>query len=505
MISRRSFLRTIGIAAAGLPAAARILSASPSRMVDRDGFSHAGRLPVRVRGAVRIDGRGAGRIAVSDGLSVVATEPDGSFDLKSATGRPFCFVSVPAGVEIPLSSGGSAAHFRAVHPGADGEASIIFDFVRSSTSDQRHGFLVLADPQTLDLDDMKQFHETTVADVRETAATMSGVSLFGVGCGDLMFDRLELFPDYEKGITKTGVPFFQVLGNHDVDTLAKTDEASVWTFMKTFGPTWYSFNRGEVHYVVLDDVLWLGDGYVGYLTGEQLDWLRADLEMIERGRSVIVFVHIPVYCTQHIRSGGGRPDRSVVVANRELLYEILSPYRARIIAGHMHETEHLRDGGVDQHVCGAVCGAWWTGPICGDGTPNGYAVYEVNGESLRWRYKSTGKPFEEQMRVYPPGADASAPLEMIANIWDWDPSWKVTLYEDGIRKGTLRQVRGKDPLSVQLHQGPTLPTKHTWVEPYVTDHLFRAIPSPGAREVLVEAIDGFGRSYTRRLPGSSQH
>ena len=31
-----------------------------------------------------------------------------------------------------------------------------------------------------------------------------------------------------------------------------------------FGPTYYSFDRGRVHYVVLDNVFYLSRGYVGY-------------------------------------------------------------------------------------------------------------------------------------------------------------------------------------------------------------------------------------------------
>ena len=31
-----------------------------------------------------------------------------------------------------------------------------------------------------------------------------------------------------------------------------------------------------------------------------------------------------------------------------------------------------------------------------------------------------------------------------------------------------------DPLSMELHTGPDLPPRRTWVEPYVTDHLFSA-------------------------------
>jgi hypothetical protein len=337
-----------------------------------------------------------------------------------------------------------------------------------------------------------------VPDVRSTAAAMSGLRPFGVGCGDLMFENLSLLPEYEDAVKQMGIPFFQVIGNHDVDNQAQTDELSVGTFLRTFGPTNYSFNRGEVHYVVMDDVFWIDDAYIGYLMQEQLDWLKADLQVIEKGRRVVLFVHIPVYCTQHIRAGKKRPESSMVVTNRQALYDILAPYRAHIVAGHMHESEHLRDGNITMHVAGAACGAWWTGPVCGDGTPNGYAVYEAHGEDLKWRYKSSGSPDNLQIRLYDRGVDPAAPSEIIANVWDWDPTWSLVWFEDGIRKGALEQRRGLDPLAQKLYAGPELPRKHKWVDPWMTDHLFRAVCSPSARDIVVEATDGFGRVFTAK-------
>ena len=89
--------------------------------------------------------------------------------------------------------------------------------------------------------------------------------------------------------------------------------------------------------------------------------------------------------------------------------------------------------------------------------------------------------------------------EMLANVWNWDPTWSVVWYEDGDRRGAMAQRVGLDPLSVELHTGPDLPSRRGWVEPRPTRHLFYAPVNPGAREVTVEAIDGFGRSYTEVL------
>ncbi len=60
---------------------------------------------------------------------------------------------------------------------------------------------------------------------------------------------------------------------------------------------------------------------------------------------------------------------------------MLEPFNAHLISGHTHENEHVFEGGIHEHIHGAVCGAWWSGPICYDGTPNGYGVYEIKGNA----------------------------------------------------------------------------------------------------------------------------
>jgi hypothetical protein len=142
-----------------------------------------------------------------------------------------------------------------------------------------------------------------------------------------------------------------------------------------------------------------------------------------------------------------------------------------------------------------VCGAWWSGPICGDGTPHGYSVYEVSGSEITWRYKSTGFADEHQMRVYLPGGDPSAPQELVANVWDADEGWTVVWYEDGERRGRMARRVGYDPVSLRIHPGDELPPRRTWVDPY-RRYVYYAPVSPGAREVRVEATDRFGRTYS---------
>jgi hypothetical protein len=483
-ITRRAFIRNASLAA--------VAGAS----LCRDATGPRATLPegaVRIRGRVRRGGEGVGGAVLSDGFITTATEPDGRFELISDAGRSWLSLSLPSGHRIPTSGTGTSLLHRPIRA-TPGEMEALFEL--EPWAGERHAFLALADPQTETEWEMDRLHAETVPDVRATIEALD-TAVFGVAVGDIMFDDLSLYPDYERAVAAMGVPFFQVVGNHDLDFEARTDEGSTATFQSHFGPARYSFNVGEIHYVVMDDVLWHGAGYIGYLSADALAWLASDLAHIEAGRTVVLFVHIPVLGTSHIRRGESAPGVSVSVTNRQALYRLLEPYEAHVISGHTHEAEHHRHGGLYEHVNGAVCGAWWSGDICYDGTPNGYAVYEARGSELRWRYKGTGRDADDRLRVYPVGSDPLAPDELVANVWFADDDWTVDWYENGQRRGTMSRRVGLDPLSVARHAGGEIPEHRPWVDPVPTGHLFYA-PVSDATDVLVEARNRHGQLFTAR-------
>jgi hypothetical protein len=372
----------------------------------------------------------------------------------------------------------------------------VFDLEPLPAGDENHTALILADIQTQDDEEMARFHREAVPDLQATVASLGDEERFAIACGDIVFDDLSYFVGYEEAVARIGVPAFQVVGNHDLDFDGFTDASSTRTFRSRYGPRYYSFDRGAAHYVILDDVFWHGGGYIGYLDEEQLLWLEADLARVDPGRPVIVALHIPVEGTRALREGADRPTLGGSIANREYLYRLLEPYRAHLLSGHTHDGEHVFVHGTHGQVCGTVCGAWWTGPVCGDGTPNGYPVYEVRGEEVRWRYKATGHPGDHQIRAYPRGSVPGAPDEVVANVWNWDPEWRVVLWQGSDRRGMMASRVAEDPLAAALYGPDDLPAKRPWVRTYPTRHLFFAPVEDGARDLRVEATDRFGRTYS---------
>lgn len=490
MIDRRQFLKYSGALGASIAFKDSILL-DPYASHRRTSIQN----PVRIRGIVRSEGQGLIDVGVSDGRSIQRTGTDGTFEIISDSRQEFVHLTVPGGFQLEKNETGTAKFYAQITPDANGEATVEFDLKPVENRSNEHAFVVFADTQTQNAFEMGLMHQQTVPDAIKTVSRLGDKQVFGVGCGDIMFDDLSLYPEYERAVREIGIPFFQVVGNHDLDLDAHTDEASTKTFSRHFGPRYYSFNRGFVHYIVLDDVMFHSQGYIGYLDDLQLQWLEKDLSFVEQGQPVIVFAHIPGLSTKTMRHGSDKPSISQSITNRERLYKLLEPYQAHLISGHTHENEHVFEGGIHEHVHGTVCGAWWSGPICSDGTPNGYGVYEINGEKVTWRYKSTGYDQDYQMRVYPAGSDPQAPNEIVANIWDADPEWDIRWFEDGIQKGKMSRRLGKDPMSTELHTGPDLPPRRTWVEPSINNHMFYAPMSPDTKEVRVVAMDRFGRSY----------
>lgn len=483
MLNRRDFLKNIGFTGS-------LMAAPPALVKTADG----GVAERVLKGRVLSRGSGIAGVAVTDGATVVKTDKDGKYEITAGQDAEFVYISVPAGYVFPERNW-IASFYKPLGKGVLLEND--FHLEKLEVDDRKHNFVVWADTQMISKKDVELLMTQSVPDLQAVVKSYPRGTLWhGIGCGDLVWDHFELFEDYRRAVELCGIPFYNVIGNHDMDLDARTDDGSDATFKRQFGPTYYSFNRGEVHYVVLDDVFFIGvdKKYIGYLTEGQLRWLEQDLALVKPGSTVVVSLHIPTN-TGLARMEQRAEELGGVVSNRRQLYKLLTPYKVHIMSGHTHFNDNWEEGDMMEHNHGTVCGAWWTGPICGDGTPSGYGVYEVDGSDIKWHYKSTGLAKEQQHRVYAKGRAKEAPDEISANVWNWDKKWKVEWYEDGVLKGHMEQRVAFDPWAVELYAGPELPKKHKFVEPTLNDHMFFARPSEGARQVMVRVTDRFGRVY----------
>lgn len=433
-------------------------------------------------------------VSVSDGYNCTLTDATGQFTIDANPDAAYISVSTPAGYLPPVDS---LCHPLFYLPITEEQTVYDFTLIKNPRTDKRHAFMTQADIQVVAEEELGEY-DRQVADARNHMATLGDIDIFGLDCGDIVGDHPELYPSSLRHRAALGFPVYHVMGNHDEQYYGRTHETSQARFEKHFGPSNYSFNRGDVHYVAVDNCFYLGRDYfyMGYIDERTFRWLEQDLANVPAGNPVVLFMHIPLADQPEkvaFTYNGKRIGEETV--NGEHLKALLAPYPTHIITGHEHWNKNIEyNDSLYEHNTAAACGLWWQTPVCEDGTPRGYGVYTVDGSDFDWIYKSTGFPADYQMRVYFPGATAEAPDDIVANIWNTDSQWKIEWLEDGKVMGEMTRFTAKDPLTLSLIADRSK-LKYSWTSASPTNHMYRATPVNPDAKITVRATDRFGRVF----------
>ena len=218
---------------------------------------------------------------------------------------------------------------------------------------------------------------------------------------------MSLYPNsseaYLDCIKKLRMPLHACPGNHDI---ALNDTNPRRLFNNSFGPSYYSFDYGGVHFITLDGntvVSREGKNTIdACLDPRQMAWLKADLESVPKRIPIICGVHIPIVSTYIKRRGGGAFPIDFPIAPQfnesraESLIDLLSSYNVRLVLqGHAHENERITVKGIEFVTSISVCGSWWRsgeGFERGvDNVPRGYRIVEIKGGRISHRYVSSGE------------------------------------------------------------------------------------------------------------------
>lgn len=451
-----------------------------------------------VSGKVTGSGVALAGVQITDGTNIVETDKKGKFSIDIVQGNDFVYYTLPTGYESPIANG-VPVFFSKIDKAAK-KQRVNFELSKSEKSQFKHNLILWADPQVLEMEEFDQLQDV-IDDVNKTIASFpADIPAHAISAGDNVFDRLQFFDKYKQMVSQVKVPFYQVIGNHDMDYNNRSNELSDKSYTAAFGPSHFSFNRGNIHYVILKDVFYYGYSYryIGYIDENQLQWLEKDLKNVRPGSTVVVSLHIPtIYGESEKADYSSMLSNSVM--NREALYKILAPFNTHILAGHSHTNWHTQvKPNILEHVHAAACGAWWQGEVCTDGSPKGYTVYEIDGDSISWYYKSVNREKNHQFKLYPIGADAANPSFFIANVYNYDNAWKVRWYEDNVLMGDMTRYWGTDPLADELYQ-PGKNKKHSWLSAGKTHHLFKAQQKNPNATIKVEVVDRFGKIYSEVL------
>lgn len=157
----------------------------------------------------------------------------------------------------------------------------------------------------------------------------SGKPAFFINTGDLA--RTKLHAHYLAMNRETvGCPVRYCIGNHDFSGIDYGEQI----YEHYYGPTWYSFDYGDVHFVFLS--LLMGDKTPLYTREEQARWLKNDLDTLARGKKVFVFCHTWL---SYLEWNEGDEPKNGTVNLRD--YEYLGS-----AVGHHHVNVLHEDGGV---------------------------------------------------------------------------------------------------------------------------------------------------------------
>jgi predicted phosphodiesterase len=104
--------------------------------------------------------------------------------------------------------------------------------------------------------------------------------------------------EYKHLIEPLTMPVHLVAGNHDI-----WDDQSLELFKRYVGDPYYSFDVGDVHFLVLDTSRWDSSAA---LPEDQIDWVKSDLEDHRDAAYTLAFLHKPYWIET---TAVGRPDR----------------------------------------------------------------------------------------------------------------------------------------------------------------------------------------------------
>ena len=366
---------------------------------------------------------GIANVSVSNGIDVVITDKEGRYSLPVSDGNTL-FVIKPTGYMTPVDQDfipqffyhhkpeGSPATFtyKGVAPTGDLPKSVDFPLYQQEEPESFTA-IIFGDPQPYSVQDLDYFTGKIVEDVEKRENTIFGISL-----GDIVGDNLDLHPIYKERMRKLQLPWYNVMGNHDLNFDAPTDELSDETFERNFGSANYAFNYGDAHFIILDNILYPdprdGRGYWGGYRLDQLLFLENNLKHVPKDKLIVLSQHI------HMKDNTGNSYR---LEDRQRLFDLLEAYEnVLIMSAHTHvqeQIEYTKAHGwkgkqpLHEYNVGTTSGDWYSGKLdknglpdatMRDGTPQGYAFLNITGNSYDVDYKVAGSEESHQMNIYAP-------------------------------------------------------------------------------------------------------
>lgn len=499
------------------------------------------------------DGKPVSGVSVSDGVFVTKTDSEGCYYLSSMRKNGYVFISVPKNYRVAVNR--TIPQFFKRFKATTSSEYEQHTFILAPEDNVKHRMLAFTDCHLANrTNDVSQFEQMFKDDLREQIVNAKGESLplYAVCLGDMSWDEWWYknsysIENYYRTMEDLDVAIYNIPGNHDNDPYVPDDFKSENMFRKWIGPTYYSFNVGDIHYILMDNTIFRNSGasqgvvgnvqdYSQGLTANEMKWLEADLANVPAGSKVFVGMHIQ-YSNRPSKTADGSFQFAYAfpAEYRSEIVRMLQPFDVHFITGHTH-INYTNDisAKVIEHNIAAVCATWWwTGyytsnkaHMCRDGAPGGYKIFNVLEDgTVKWAYKPMKRDASYQFRVYDlnncyitrevfcPGAKSKVTDEvfskyaygydsprydnkLLVNVFDYDEGWTVKAFE-GARELKVERVDTYDPLHIVHFNMARMNTNSTAVTfpTLKTSHMFEVQASDALSTVTVVVTDRFGKEY----------
>lgn len=527
-------------------AASPLFGAVVRNIPDKDGMT--------IKGVVYCGDEPVQGAQVSDGVNVTLTDENGWYYLASAKECGHVFVCNPKGYKY-LRKAKYPEFYKTVdteRPSAVEQAD--FELERDEATD--HTILFLADIQMCGRnEDIRQYEEHAVGDINTSIsnARKQGKDVYVITLGDQSYNTY--WHSYNIGIPEIHESMnlldpdaiFNCMGNHDNNPKIAGDWAASADYREQWGPTYYSFNIGEIHYVVLDNIEFTNaeckNTFECNITTSVIKWLRKDLANVSKDTPIVVCMHAPLFYRPQC-SKPNVPDPTKYRYNYgSQFYNSVKGFKdVRVFTGHAHTNYTVSYLNMTEYNVGAIGGnLWWTGyfvngnSVCTDGSPGGYRVLDTSGKELKTYYKCIGFDNGYQFRCYDLnnchitasrfapsyknpadidtwlangyGFDSSdynsdgtpkIPNRVLINVFAYDTNWKVEVLEDG-KPLEVSRISGYDPFSMISdgcqrfektgHNNSGNPTQNS--------HLFLVTAKYATSPLSIKVTDQYGSVYTQ--------
>lgn len=291
--------------------------------------------------------KGMKGVSVSDGLNVVQTNTEGTYSLPGQPKERFIFITTPSGYKT------DNAYYKRIEKGVATYDFALRHYQGGIKPNGAHQFIHISDTEIGE----SEGHDDWIGNLRDYAAN-EGVA-FIVHTGDICYrPGLENHIKIMNTANMPGTQVFYTVGNHDLVS-GKYGEAY---FEELYGPPFYSFEVGNVHYIVTP--MPGGDYSPSYRTEDVCKWLKNDLKQVPKDMATMMFNHSTSNDTGSFRFGSGDTE-----------YIDLTEHNLKAwLYGHWH-VNHIH-----RHAVNGVSSICTSTPVRGgiDHAPSAFRVLKVD-------------------------------------------------------------------------------------------------------------------------------